>query len=547
MKKLYALCLFFLINAAVRAQAPSWLWAKSAGGSGDDQALSIANDTQGNIYAAGFFTSPIMIFGSDTLTNTGLNMFLAKYDATGNIIWAKTSGGSNHNYGNSVTTDNAGNVYVAGYFSSNTILFDTILLTRHDTTVIWANLFLVKYDSSGNVIWARNTTKGASTASAVTTDNLGNIFISGNCGADSLVIGPDTLFPPSNYDRFVAKYDTAGNGLWVRGLYTGGGAIDVDAPFISADKYGNLYITGNFHVNVCVIVSTNLVMQGDDDIYLAKFNSAGNLLWAKRYGESGEDKASSIASDTSGNIYITGYFTSNNIDFDSFTLPGIGYTAFVVKLDAGGTAVWAEKFGRLDYPAPTKITADRNGDVYVTGQFSSPALVFTSADSLVNEGLFLAKYDNNGNFKWARDAVRTGIKINKATSVCADSFGNLYIAGYFASDTLIFDATTLLDSTSSFDILIAAISSLVSVEENNALAENTFSLFPNPSHGKFYILTNPNDQGTVVIYDMIGKEIDYKIISPGIQQLDLSGQPKGIYFISIKTESKSYSKRIIIQ
>jgi type IX secretion system substrate protein/beta-propeller repeat-containing protein len=535
--------LFLLFSTGSNAQAPSWLWAKSAGGNSDDRAFSIASDNTGNLYITGRFTSPSITFGATTLFNPG--MVLVKYDSNGNIIWAKGASGSNYNRGNAVATDNAGNIYVAGYFSSNTISFDTIQLTRNDTTVIWSNLFLVKYDSSGNVIWAKNATKkGSSTANAVTADNLGNIFVAGAAGSDTLVIGPDTLFPGSYYDYFVAKYDTAGNALWARGISAGGFITDVDGPFISADKYGNVCVTGGFHNPTCVIVTTVLVNQGNDNIYLAKFNGAGNLLWAKRYGASGEDNATSIATDTSGNIYITGFFTSTNITFDAFTLPGYGYVVFVVRLDPGGTAVWAKRFGRLDYPASPKIVADKNEDVYVTGYFSSPALVFTLTDSLVNEGLFLAKYDNNGNFKWARDALGG----SRATGVTVDVTGNAYITGYFGSDTLIFDSTVLLNDTNFLtDIFIAAINPLTSVAEFNFNLDKNLSVFPNPSSGRFYILTNRNDQGTITIYDMIGKEIVYKIIGPGLQQIDISVQPKGIYFVTVRSGNNNYSKKIIVQ
>lgn len=524
------------------AQSPSWLWAKSAGGSGDDKAYSIATDNTGNVYVTGVYYSPSIIFGADTFNNPG-SMFLVKYDANGNIIWAKTSAGSNYNYANSVATDNTGNVYVAGYFSSNNISFDSITLTRNDTTVIWSNLFLVKYNSSGNVIWAKNATKGSSTASAVIADNFGNIFVAGNAGIDTLVIGPDTLFPNSFYDRFVAKYDTAGNPLWARGLRTGGTTTDVSEPFIASDKYGNVYATGGFHTNSCVIVSTVLVNQGDHDIYLAKFNPSGNLLWAKQYGYSGYETSTSVAADTIGNIYITGFFTSTIMYFDTFMMHGYGYTPYIVKLDAGGTALWAKQFGRLDDLASLKIVSHNNQDVFISGYFSSSALVFTATDSLVNQGLFLAKYDSNGNFKWARDAVGG----SRATAVTVDATGKPYITGYFG-DSLGFDATLLLGgSTSSSNIFVAAIDILSSVQEYYNGYKNVLSIFPNPSNGKFHIVTNQQTPCRIFIYDLFGKEIINEMVGTGLQPIDLSNQSKGIYFIKALVGNKVYSNKIVIQ
>jgi hypothetical protein len=301
-KIFYVTYLFILINQCTNAQTPSWLWAKSAGGDSEDKSLSIASDNSGKLYVTGYSSSPTINFDSSIfLTNSGKNMFLAKYDESGNVIWAKGTTGNFANAGNSVATDNAGNIYVAGNFfafGGPTLTFDAITLTH-------PGMFLVKYDAAGNVIWAKDALNQGSNATAVAVDNLGNIFVGGNLG-DTLIIGPDTLLA-SNYHRFVAKFDTAGNPIWARGLETGGNTINVDEPFISADKFGNLYITGGFHNSICVIVTTVLVNQGDDNIYLAKFNGSGNLLWAKRYGASGQDDATSVDTDTSGNIYITGF------------------------------------------------------------------------------------------------------------------------------------------------------------------------------------------------------------------------------------------------
>jgi hypothetical protein len=546
MKILYAVILFVLITFGSNAQAPSWLWARGSvgtGGSEDDRALSTATDPQGNLYVTGFFNSDSITFGSITLTNPG--MFLVKYDAAGNVIWAKEASGSNDNFANSVATDALGNIYIAGQFYSTIITFGSITLTD-------PGMFVVKYDPSGNIIWAKDANgNNSSVVCSIALDDLGNIFVGGKFGANSLIIGSDTLLF-GYYDRFVAKYDTAGNPIWARGLYTGGYIENVDAPFISADKFGNVYATGGFHVGTCVIVTTQLVNQGDDNIYLAKFNGSGNLLWAKRFGDSGHNDGTSVAVDTSGNIYIAGYFTDVNIIFSPVTIVGGGgLHAYLVKLDPNGNAIWGNKIKWLWGYKPVKIATDKNQCVYITGYFGStagsPALLFTPTDSLVNEGLFLAKYDSDGNFKWARDAIRTGNKINRATSVSVDGFGVSFIAGYFATDTLIFDANTIYNTNFSFSVFVAAMNTTTLVKDNMNFHEKDFSVFPNPSLGRFYVLTNPNEQSSIIIYDMMGKEVLNRKINNEMERIDLSTQPKGVYFVTASTESGRYSTKIIIQ
>src|ERR1043166_8324856 len=95
----------FLMNSAA-ANAQSYLWAKSAGGNYDDYGYSIIADASGNIIVTGSFRSPFIIFGTDTLTNAGsLNIFIVKYDGSGNVLWAKSAGGTLDDWGNSVTAD----------------------------------------------------------------------------------------------------------------------------------------------------------------------------------------------------------------------------------------------------------------------------------------------------------------------------------------------------------------------------------------------------------------------------------------------------------
>jgi hypothetical protein len=124
MKKLYTIILFALVVMIANAQSPNWKWAKSAGGLADDFGNSITTDASGNVYVTGYFLSATITFGSYTLTNantSSADFFIVKYDALGNVLWAKRAGGTLGDAGNSISTVTSGNVYVAGYFSSSTI------------------------------------------------------------------------------------------------------------------------------------------------------------------------------------------------------------------------------------------------------------------------------------------------------------------------------------------------------------------------------------------------------------------------------------------
>src|SRR5690606_8330373 len=123
---------------------------KSADGIYGDGGYGISTDANGNVLVTGFFGSPSITFGSTTLTNassTGKDeLFIVKYDPNGNVLWAKSAGGINGDWGNSISTDANGNVLLTGYFSSSSITFGSTTLTNAGSY----DIFIAKYDSSGN-------------------------------------------------------------------------------------------------------------------------------------------------------------------------------------------------------------------------------------------------------------------------------------------------------------------------------------------------------------------------------------------------------------
>jgi len=535
---------FFLLLCCftVHAQPPYWQWATMAGGSAQDKALSIAADNSGSIYITGHYVSPSIAFGTDTLTSPA-SMFLAKYNANGNPVWARSPSGNNSNFGFSVATDNAGYVYTTGYATNapwgTTITFGPYTLNK--------GMYLVKYDSSGNVIWARDMVKPGGSGTNLAINPLGNLFMSGDHNGDTLIFGSDTV--PVFYRDYVAMYDTSGNALWGKGIIaTGTGAPDAYGPYLSADKYGNVYAAGGFFEPVGMIDTALMINNGWYDAYLAKFNAAGQVQWVHNYGGSGNSQASSVACDTTGNVYITGFFTDNSITFDTITLtvPSSSH-AFIVKFNSSGSALWARKIMWLWGTKPLKVAVDKNNDVYLTGYFggiNSPGFLFTPTDSLTNPGLFLAKYDSNGNFKWARDAING----NRSTGVAVGPDGTPYITGYFSTDTLFFDSNVLPHSpaNNSFDIYIAAMGSFTGMEESDVNSPFAFSVFPNPGRGQFYIISNVHEPTSVAISDMMGRIVLNQTVKAGLHFMDLTMQPKGIYIVTLRTAKSSSAKKVVL-
>jgi len=181
------------------------LWATSAGGSSDDVSQSVAVDANGNAFVAGYFHSASMAVGTYTLTNAGNDdAFIAKYDAGGNVLWAKDAGGSLNDRASSIATDNNGNAYVTGYVISTSITFGGY--TVNNAAVNDEYIFIAKYDAAGNAHWAIGA--GGTTVNeskGITADNSGNVFSTGFF-YNTAYFGANTIYANGSYSIFIAKY-----------------------------------------------------------------------------------------------------------------------------------------------------------------------------------------------------------------------------------------------------------------------------------------------------------------------------------------------------
>ena len=198
MKKTLLISLALLFPTYLFSQSPAWDWARSGGGSGSDEGLHVATDQSGNIYVSGLFSSTPITFGSITMNTVGSNdIFLTKYDASGNVMWAKSIGGNLSENSTDIVTDFSNNIFWAGYFYSDSITIGT-------TTIMNPGMFgtfLVKYDSSGNIIWVRNPVSGEGMFNKITTDNAGNIFATGGYYSSTITFGSIILTNAGGGDR----------------------------------------------------------------------------------------------------------------------------------------------------------------------------------------------------------------------------------------------------------------------------------------------------------------------------------------------------------
>jgi len=542
------------------AQVPEWLWAKRAGGTSDESATSIAVDVSGNTYVTGGFKSSSVIFGSDTLTNTNVSLndiFLAKFDTHGNVIWAKNPAGIGNDYATSIAVDASGNIYVAGYYESPAITFDTTTLSNAG----FCDIFLAKYDANGNVLWAKGA-EGTflDYATSVAVDASGNPYITGYFESDTLYIGSDTLIGSGWDNVFLVKYDTNGNVLWSKNPK---GTFSDQAYSIAMDTIGNFYVAGYFNSSTIIFGSDTLTSSGGDDIFLVKYNTGGNVIWAKsaRTNETYYDIVLPTAVDASGNTFVAGYFNNDTLIFGSDTLMSAGGDdIFLVKYDTGGNVLWAKSAGGTGDDLAYSIAADASGNVYLAGFFKSPTISFGCA-TISNAGfsdIFLAKYDADGNLLGAKRAG--GTDNDYAYSIAIGPLGNTYMAGYFNSTTITFDSISIMSPyMGSYDIFLAKLDTglTIGVKELFINGENSIIIYPNPASGKVQVQSSKFKIQSLEIYNIQGKLVkqiprlaESKRADPQSSvpiEIDVSSMAKGIYIVKIQSENGIVNRKLIVQ
>ena len=450
MKKLTTLILFIILSISTFAQVPNFQWAKSVGGPDLEFIEHMTTDASGNVIVAGYFYSALITFGNTTLTNvdpgTG-DIFIVKYDTYGNVIWAKRVGGLENDNCFGITSDKNENIYLTGYFTKSIILGTDTLI---DTSLNRNNSFLTKLDLNGNVITSKKL--GVKFAYSLVLDNLNNVYITGTFDTPVYIFGLDTLINHGDANSFLAKFDSNLNENWANSIISTRSNF---ANTIKIDSNGDIIISGTFGSDSLVIGNDTLINKSygvnyNQDIYIVKYDSLGNTVWAKSAGGIGNEIVSSISMDRNGNVILIGYFDSHilsvgNINLTNTTSDG-STDIYIIKYSHSGALLWAKRIGGTLYEVSRNIITDSLGNSYIVGWFVS-TIINIGNTTLINAAvdgtpdIFIFKIDILGNVLWAKKAGGTG------EDVCYDivegTNGNIYVGGGFSSSSITFGSTTL--------------------------------------------------------------------------------------------------------
>jgi hypothetical protein len=536
----------------MESQTPNYVWAEGFGGNGYD-GMKIATDAAGNVYGAGFFQSDSITIGNFTFYNDSLqsykgDIFLAKFNSNGNVIWAKKMGGQGSEDMGAVTVDVSGNVYIGGSFTSPNLAFGSYTLIN---TTGCGFAFFAKYDSSGNVLWARQGviagSTGNATVSNITSDINGNILATGGFGGNTISFNGITLTNNGYTNCFIVKMDSSGTFLWGKSALNGVGD-GVMGEGVANDKEGNVYVTGYFNASHITFGSVNLVNSyvGFTDVFIVKYGSTGNVIWAKKAGGAQYDNGYGLVIDNNDNVYVMGTFDSPHFSIGSYTITNIANNSlFLARLDTGGNANWIKSTsGSNSYCLPFGICSDKYGNTYITGYYAYAPTAFGSFTLTAIAGgpdIFIASYDSTGNALWAESGGGNGNDQGRCVQV--DLFGNIYLSAVYRSSIINnMGPNVLTNSHGNDDILLAKIGLITNVKYVEEL-KNSFVIYPNPARETIYVESmKDNREKQILIRDLLGNTVK----ETSETTIEVSNLPNGVYFATVLTDKEISTKKFVI-
>jgi hypothetical protein len=415
----------------VALQAQTFQWAKREGLWAYDYGYGITTDNEGNVYVAGKYEKNAKFSGVTLPCQGNHDIYLAKYSPSGSLIWIRTAGGYSGDYAWNVACD--GNyVYIAGEIQGTNALIKFIGSPITLTCKGSNDIFVAKYDLNGNLIWAKRAGDfDYDKALGVTYDASGNVYISGIFTTKAVFGGTTTIYSSGDKDIFVAKYDSNGNFLWVR---KAGGTGRDEAKSIRCDAAGNVYTCGMFKNTATFGTQMVTAPNGHWDMFLAKYSTTGTLLWLKTAGANWDDVAWSVTMDNTGKIYVAGEFNST-VNFGGIPLSTKGSSdIFVACYNSSGSVLWAKRAGGTQTDRARGIGCD-GSNIYITGQFGGAASFGPYRKTAVdNSDIFMACLDNSGQFTWAAAVggpadLEEDLGYESGIAICSEASGNVYATG----------------------------------------------------------------------------------------------------------------------
>ncbi len=318
--------------------------------------------------------------------------------------------------------------------------------------------------------WANGNTEGTNDDFLIDmkTDSEDNVYIAGVFYSPQITFGTymlnNTVDDNSSSDIYLVKYNSAGEVLWA---YSYGSEEEDEIKKIFIDNEDNIILVGSIYGTEITFddITLTQIPETGRNMYVAKLDNDANAIWANNYGDSNDCGTSAVAVDTNNDIYLTGFFNgatltlSNQIITNSST--AVNYEIFIAKLQANGTPIWAKNIQGADGQTEfaQNLTTDSQNNLIIHGDFWGAESTLTFNESIELTGndainYFIAKYDTNGDALWAKtgDSDDNTCETRGRASIITDNDDNIYAHIYFEGDNYNFGDYTLTSTCSGDDL-----------------------------------------------------------------------------------------------
>ena len=475
------------------------IWVSTFGGPAAEFCFGISIDQDGHVFVVGTFEESADFDPSDddfSLNSSGReDIFIVQLDESGNLVWAKSIGGSSVDEANDIALDEQGNMYIVGRFVSS-VDFDPGSGSEVLQAGSFPDAFILKLDQQGDFLWAHDIGSGDNEeAECVEIDNQGNIVISGTFSG-TVDFDPGTnefeMFGEGINDPFFLKLTLAGDFIWARSFRSGGFEYSGD---IAIDEENNVLGHGYFRESINFNPQgAELIIEsaGAEDCYTAKFSSSGQLQWVNVISDPNISFGYGVATDILGDVYVTGlYYDSPDFDpgFEEFFMPSSGI-----------------------------------------------------------EDTYLCKYSKDGDFIWSK--TTGGSSSDAGYGVDISNTGDIILGGNFWNTSDLdpeLDATLNISSSGGSDAFIAKINQIVSSTNEGNIISEEYLIGPNPTNSLLNIKTPKSSIQKVTIVDSNGKVMMILKSVNGLNEtINVSSFSSGVYYIIIESTAGKQIKRFVV-
>ena len=534
--------LFFLFYLQqLSAQDPLNLqWLVNSGGSQYDHCSGLVCG-EDCVYSCGYFTGN---FNGQQSAGAS-DGFISKHDKNGNLIWQKYFGGPTDDRAHQLFYDkNSGQIYVTGYFDAKLFYGSDSLISTGDE-----DIFLLTLDSSGNWLWGKSYGgTGAQSASTVYCDASGRISISGYF-EDTLYADNVQLISRGIRNVFLLQTDASGNCLWAKRM---GGLLYDEGLNIVADEHDNLYLSGYYRDTADFgPFQTRSVFTYD--CFLVSLTSNGDWRWLKSFGGGYVDNCPALAYMPNSNRILTGGWFFNNMSFGTdTTLYATGEEeSFLAAFDTVGNLSWSRKVGSEMAELIYDVSVDENDNIIAVGTFDS--IIIIGLDTLRAKhynrptDLFMMGFGPEGKYLWGHRAGGTFSDFGYHV-VWGDS-STFYLSGNYLNRTVF--GTDSINAFGNYDIYLAKYYlDTLQIGPNAVLSTDNIidiKIYPNPFNDYLTVELPENVSiAQLQIFDVSGKEIKTKSTLESFSQVNLSDLERGHYlFCFYSVDSKLLFSRLL--